>query len=1578
MTKRDKRSIEAATPSRGRAARRAADGAFPVIAVGASAGGLEAFATFLEGFAADSGLAIILVQHLDPTHESMMVPLLAGHTKMTVREVSHDTRIERDHVYVIAPGTYLAVRNDALLVSQPKERHGARMPFDFLLRSLAEACGELAIGVVLSGNGKDGSLGLRAIQARGGLVVAQDPTEAAHDGMPRNAITAGVVDLILPVAKMAQSLIAYVNQVRIAPDAEQSAAPIAADSTLSQILDVLRQRAGQDFSAYKPGTLTRRIERRMAIHTIEDRSAYLALLSADTGEIDMLARDLLIHVTSFFRDPAVFEFLAATVVPEIVRGHASGQPLRVWVPACSSGEEVYSLTMIFLEEITAAKKNIKLQIFGSDIDKQAVAAARAGHYPASLEVEISPARLARFFVKDAGSYRIAPLLREAVIFTVQDVLTDPPFSRIDFVSCRNLLIYLLPDAQQRVLGLLHFSLRPSGFMLLGIAESTSPLRDDFEAVSADLRIFRRIGGGRKFSPQFGPVAQSRAFWPRAPRATPARPTDLGEIARRLLLDSFVPASVLVNENYEGLYYFGATEAYLRIPTGDASSGLLAMVHQNLRSKLRGALQRAREGHELTVATATMAKISGDPASVRIEVRTIQGADSELFLVSFVNVPNPAVSGERLAESPEDTPRLVALETVVAELQRELQDAGRELEGSMAEQEAINSEAQSLNEEYQSTNEELETSKEELQSLNEELTALNVQLTATVNHQRSTADDLENILRSSELAIVILDSDLSIRFFSPAGKTLLNGIDADIGRPIGDLAHRFDDSDLTGDIASVLKSLAPLSREIRSHGGEWYTRRILPYRTHSEAAQGVVLTFTNISVMKAAELKIAAERAYAHSVIDTVHQPLVVLDDRLRIVTSNSSFHRAFGVPQTESVGQAFSAIGNGRLNIPAINSFLNRARTELNPIEDFEVETDLAPLGRKVLLFNSRILAGDPTAGRRILLAVEDITERKIISEALEIAKLKAEKANLGKSRFLAAASHDLRQPLQTLSLLHGVLARKMTDAESLGLMRKLDETLGAMSGMLNTLLDINQLEAGAVQPEIEDIAIGPALEHLKTEFSYLAKSKGISLHVVASSLRVRSDPLLLSQMIRNLLSNAVKYTKRGKILIGARRDGENVRLEVWDTGIGIPAGQLAAIFEEYHQLGNPARERSLGLGLGLSIVQRIGELLGHRIEVRSEAGKGAVFIIEVPRGGVAPAKIKPHQLTTRLEKPAGRAGTILIVEDDPSVRDGLELLFDDEGYKAIVASSGEDVLALATSGTFAPDVIVADYNLPGERTGLEVIAHLREMQKREIPAIVLTGDIATEVLRQVLAAKCVCLRKPVNVGELTRSVESLLASAKLRPKAESGRHPTPRAPDTARQTVFLVDDDAILLDGMREMLEQRGHIVESYASAEAFLASYQTGRRGCLVVDGLMPGMDGLELLKLLKAEGRALPSIVVTGHGDIAMAIKAMKAGAIDFLEKPARPEELVASIGRALAQVSDTPERSIARQTAAASLAALTAREREVMNLVVEGQPNKEIAFNLNISQRTVETHRAAVMKRTGSASLPDLIRLVMQAG
>ena len=1425
--------------------------AFPIVGIGASAGGLDACRKLLDALPAATGMAFIFVQHLDPTHESMMVELLAGHTAMTVSQAIDGMKVEPDHCYIIPPGHYLAVLDGKLRLSSPLARHGARLPFDFLLHSLAAECAARAIGVVLSGTGSDGSLGLKEIAAHGGLVIAQDPEEAGYDGMPRSAILTGAVDLILKLADIPASLAARgrgAGQTASTRRAPQGPAPQA----LHEIVDLLRTRTPHDFTLYKHGTLQRRIERRMAMVGLprQDFARYIEMLRGNGAELASLGKDLLINVTSFFRDPTVFTLLGETIVPDLVRQHASDRPIRIWIAGCSTGEETYSLTMLFYEAIAASRLNVKLQVFASDVDADAVALAREGLYPASIEADVSPARLARFFSREEQHYRVSSELRAAVVFTQQDVLTDAPFSRLDLISCRNLLIYLRPEAQAKIIAVFHFALREGGILLLGNAETVGNSEGSFEVISKPERLYRHVGRGRPGDLAFAIGGNSvRPHALAATRPAPPQQAVLVDLCRRLVLESYAPAAALINRRFECLYLLGATDRFLRVPPGPPTQDLLAMARQGLRTKLRSAIQKCHQENARVVVPGGRITDQGRDIAFNLDVHMVPVEGEDLLLICFVEVPaRDARRGTNVTA--EETPRVAELEGELEATRTELQAAIRNLELSNEEQKAINEEALSIQEEYQSTNEELLTSKEELQSLNEELTALNSQLQETLERQRTTSNDLQNVLYSTNVATVFLDLNFNIRFFTPATRTLFSIIPSDIGRPLADLNLVATDPMLLEDAHTVLRTLEPLEREIDARGGTWYLRRILPYRTQDNRIEGVVITFS--------------------------------------------------------------------------------------------------------------------------------DITGRRQAADALGEAKRQAELANVAKSRFLAAASHDLRQPLQTLTLLQGLLAKTVKIEKAKILTARLADTLGTMSAMLNTLLDINQIEAGTIRPEIVAFSVGDLLARLCNQFADTAQAQGLAIRLVPCSLTICTAPALLEQMLRNLLSNALKYTKRGKILLGCRRHRGTLSIEVWDTGVGIPENELAAIFEEYHQLDNAARERERGLGLGLAIVQRLGKLLGLKVRVRSVPGRGSMFAIDIdlrprdepalpaaPRANIA----QPPATTPR------KASAILVVEDDPEVRELLELLLTDEGYHVVTAQDGESALAAVAGERANPDLVLADYNLPGGKDGLRVITALREQAGRDIPAIILTGDISTSTLRNIEQRQCARLAKPIRLDDLTGMIQRLLALAP--PPPLNGARATRPPTGTPLPVTYIVDDDRSLREAIRSVLEDDGRAVEDYASCEAFLEAYHPGPPACLLIDAYLPGMNGIELLEHLRGSGHFLPSIMMTGDSDVATAVHAMKAGASDFIEKPIGREELLASIDRALAQARDSTQIYAERDIAAGHLAGLTARQHQVMDMVLAGHPSKNIAADLGISQRTVENHRAVIMRKTGSRSLPALARLALAA-
>jgi two-component system CheB/CheR fusion protein len=1420
-----------------------------VVGIGASAGGLDACTKLVAAVEPGCGMAFVLVQHLDPTHASMMTELLAGRTALTVREAEDGLPLAADHLYVIAPGTDLSVAAGALRLSPRRAKHGARLSFDFLLQSLAAAYGPQAACIVLSGTGADGSAGLIAIKDAGGLVIVQDPAEALYDGMPRSAIATGRTDQVLPVGAIASALADWRRRDRPAGLHPGSSGHMPFDQAganrpeLAAIIELLRASTRNDFGEYKHGTLQRRAERRMAMAGMapNDMARYLQVLKDDGAELDRLAKDLLIHVTAFFRDPAVFAYLAETIVPTLVSQHSAERPLRIWVPGCSTGEEIYSLAILFQEEVTRSKRPVRLQLFASDIDEDVVATAREAVYSAAAVQSVSADRLTRYFSQEDTVWRVSAELRALVVFTVQDVLSDPPFSRLDMISCRNLLIYFQPDAQEKAVSLFHFALCEGGLLLLGLVETPGTAADRFEVVAKAQRIYRRVGRGRADRLSLAiPTGAGLRLRPSAGVRPPSRQLALADLGRRLVLDGYAPAAVLINQANECVFSLGPTDRYLRLAPGHPTHDLLAIVRSSLRAKLRTALELARQD-------MTRIAVECRAEQVIIEAQPVLDDGEALLLVCFVPAPRAEVVAGRATSR--SAPRVAELERELETTRTDLQVAIRDLELSGEEQKAVNEEALSVNEEFQSTNEELLASKEELQSLNEELTALNSQLQETLERQRTTADDLQNVLYSTNVATLFLDRELRIRFFTPATRSLFAILPGDIGRPLADLHSLAADDALASDAMAVLANLDPAEREIETASSQWFRRRILPYLAHGGRTEGVVITF--------------------------------------------------------------------------------------------------------------------------------DDITSRKRVAEAFEDAKREADIANAAKSRFLAAASHDLRQPLQTLSLLQGLLAKTVQGDKAQSLVARQDDTLGSMTAMLDALLDINQIEAGVTKPELRNFSIGELLSCKREEFGYPARAKGLRLRVVDCSQEVYSDPRLLRQIIRNLLANAVKYTETGKVLVGCRRRGAVLSLEVWDTGIGIPGSELEAIFEEYHQIGNDARERSRGLGLGLSIVQRLSTILGHRVRVSSREGKGSMFAIEIPCAArLAPIQTPMPTMQGKAVALAGHApSTVLIIEDDPDLRDLLGTLLESEGYTVVTARDGPVAVKLVQDWPTPPHLLLADFNLPGGLNGLETVRRIRQDTAHAVPAIILTGDISTETKREVAAEGCTQLNKPAKRDDLIQTAAAMLAHAPARPVLAPQMELSAVA--GAASTVFVVDDDPGIRAVLRSVLEEDGRTVEDFADGEAFLASNRGDRVGCLLIDAYLPGMKGLDLLRHLQGAGSHLPAIMITGRSDVAMAVQAMKAGASDFIEKPVGRDDLLSSIDRALDQARDKGKQVIWREDAARHVASLTPRQREIMARVLSGQPSKNIAADLNISQRTVENHRASIMRKTGAASLPALARLALAA-
>ena len=832
--------------------------------LGASAGGLEALEQFFHRVPATSGLGFVVVQHLDPTHKGMLVELLQRATTMRVVQAKDRMKVEPNRVYVIPPNKDLALRQGALRLLVPAAPRGLRLPIDFFFRSLAADQHERCAGVILSGMGSDGTLGLAAIKEQGGAVFVQAPASAKFDAMPRSAIDAGLADIVAPIEVVADQVVAYCARARSGTHPEVALGG-KAESALERVYSLLQSRTGHDFSQYKRSTVYRRIERRMGLHQITHIAGYVSHLQDSPQETTLLFKELLIGVTRFFRDSDVWDVLVARAIPALLAERQAGGVLRAWVPGCSSGEEAYSLAMVFHEalEQTRAARSVALQIFATDLDKDAIERARAGVYPANIAGDVSAERLRRFFVQEDGAFRVIPRIRETVVFATQNIIMDPPFTKLDILSCRNLLIYLEPALQKKLLPLFHYSLNPAGVLVLGSAESLGMAADRFAVLDAKARVFRRLEAAKGRGPvEFPASFRSRpSIGAEAPLAAPPGPptANLQALCEQLLLERYAAPAVLTNDEGDILYVSGRTGAYLEPSAGKANWNIHAMAREGLRYELQTAFHKAvRERHGALKTRARVLHDGGERVvEITVEPQRETGALRGLVLVVFTEsarleaiAETPAVArpDKRLRPSTATQKLTMALR----EARQDAQSTREQMQTSQEELQSANEELQSANEELQSTNEELTTSKEEMQSMNEELQTLNHELQAKLDELTRANDDVRNLLDSTDIATLFLDANLKVRRFTAQTKQIIQLIAGDVGRPVTDLASALVYPSLANDALEVLQTLVFKENQVTTHDGRWFSVRIMPYRTIDNRIDGVVITFADITAAKTLE------------------------------------------------------------------------------------------------------------------------------------------------------------------------------------------------------------------------------------------------------------------------------------------------------------------------------------------------------------------------------------------------------------------------------------------------------------------------------------------------------------------------------------------------------------------------------------------------------------------------------------------------------------------------------------------------------------------------------------------------------
>jgi two-component system CheB/CheR fusion protein len=1190
-----------------------------LVAIGASAGGIEALRALFEAVPEESGIAFVVIMHLSPEHESQLAEVLQPHVKIPVRQVRERTRLEPDHVYVIPPDRSMAVTDGHLELSEFEEPRGRRSPIDTFFRTVAEIHPD-GVGVLLSGSGTDGVVGLKAIKELGGIVMVQSPDEAEYDTMPRSAIATGLVDFVLPARELGERVVALRSSgLPWTPPDDVAALNDGEAQVLRKILAQLRMRTGHEFSDYKKSTVLRRIGRRVQVTGTDDLQDYLARLQESGSEARALLKDLLISVTNFFRDPAAFEALERLVVPELFR-NPSDHPVRVWVAGCATGEEAYSIAMLLLEHADGLANPPSFQVFATDLDEEAVAYAREGLYPDAIVADLGEERVRRFFTREGAYLRMKKELRERILFSHHDLLRDPPFSRLDLVTCRNLLIYLERGLQDRVFELFRYALRPSGYLFLGESES-APEHQGFRAPDREHRIFQRAHGSgtdeRVGIPEL-PLEPGRyREGPRWPRGATTQQIEAVAARHRKALEAHAPPTLMVDRDHVITHVSETANRYLRFTAGAPSANLLKTALPELRIELRSALFQALEQGSAGWTRPVAVEIDGEPRRVQIHVAPAAGEDdAREALVTFLE-GDPGRDDEE-DEDATTAGRLDSTDNELAMTQSRLQDMIERSERRQEDLKASNEELQSINEEYKSTLEELETSKEELQSMNEELKTVNAELKTKLDELARANDDLRNLMSATEIATLFLDESLRIKRFTPALRKIFNILPTDEGRPVAHVTHQLDYTGFTSDCERVLETLQPVEREVDNGGGHGWLARMTPYRTEENRIRGVVCTFTDVTRIREAQKHLRQSEERFRALIDATAEMVWTTDPEGKVIDDSPSWREFTGQTVDEWLGWGW---------IDAVHSddrekTLEAWKAAVRDQGPFEAEFRLCHAStddwRIVAARAVPVLSPDGSVREWVGMNT-DITERKEAEAALRQAKKAAEQAAEAKSQFLATMSHELRTPLTAVigiaDLLETDVVGFSTEAQKEHL-AQIKISAWHLVSIIEEVLTYSRTEAGRTDVKRGTVDLAEVSRDVMAMVKYEARAKDLALELENADRPVYafSDAGKIRQVVTNLVGNAVKFTDEGQVTVRVVETDDRIEIQVQDSGPGIPEGQRESVFEPFVQGDNTSTREKGGAGLGLAVSRRLARLLGGEIEVESEPGEGCTFRFTLPK----------------------------------------------------------------------------------------------------------------------------------------------------------------------------------------------------------------------------------------------------------------------------------------------------------------------------------------------------------------------------
>ncbi|QDT63846.1 chemotaxis protein CheB [Calycomorphotria hydatis] len=1345
---------------------------FYAVGIGASAGGLEALERLFRNMPVDTGMAFIIVQHLSPDFESHMDQLLSRVTDIPIHLVSDGIVVEPNQIYLIPPKKEMIISGGKLLLADKDVSSGFTHPIDHFFRSLAQELRRFAISIILSGTGSDGSRGIVEVHESGGLVISQSEETAQFDGMPLNAQETGAVDLILPPESMAGALVKYVNDNLAREKLTDQEIPQLEQDGLHEVFRLLQNDYGIDFSHYKPSTVSRRVARRLEATDSSALSDYIEYLHSHPNELNSLYRDLLIGVTRFFRDTDAYQALAENAISELVEREQTDE-LRIWVTGCASGEEAYTLAIMFYEAFELKGLVPRFKIFATDVHQSSLDFASAGIYDDESLEHVSPEHRDKYFSQERNGYRIRADIRRQIVFARHNVLTDAPFTRMDLISCRNLLIYFQPIAQQKVLTLFHFGLKLGSFLFLGPSESVDRLSNEFVTLDSKWKLFRKkrdvrlsagdsrliTSGGRNSTTPISLRPSTHSELPSEIRVTESHTVRLSTYDR--LLDRFMPPSILVDEDLNLMHAFNGGERFLTIGPGRPTINLFRLIPEAIRTVVMGAIQRARKEGSAVSYNAVVANnwAEGKPVNIIVEPIQDNTIPQTPLLITF----------ELQSENDLRDSAPVKLDDVskltherISSLETDLESARENLQATIEELETSNEELQATNEELVASNEELQSTNEELHSVNEELYTVNAEHQMRIQQLSELTDDMENLLTSSNVGVAFLDRNLEIRKFTPKVGEMFDILPSDIGRRITSFSHSFRYDGLIDDTQQVLEKGSGVEREVADVAGNPYLLRILPYKVDI-GIDGVVITLIDISNLKAAESSLVRMRA----LIDSSDDAIISMDTDGVIRTWNNGAEKLYLYTEDEAIGQHISfLVPEDR--VVELNRLLDRTRAgeHINHIQTDRIRKDGTKL--RVSLGDSPIV---DEHGQLIGISAihRDFTEQLETAQKLDDALKLADQASNAKSTFLAHMSHEIRTPVASIMGLVDVLQSKGEfGEEGTQLFEMIRRSGEYLLSLINDILDLSKVESGKIEVERERVQLPELLTDIHGLFRFRMEQKELDFNVSSNGPIpnfIYSDSKRIRQILMNLLGNAVKFTNAGyvKLEVNFEPEQQALMFAVIDSGKGIDQDKKRQLFEPFTQFEDK-NSASGGSGLGLSITKRLIELLGGTIEVDSEVDRGSTFLVTLPISHDEESGLETFESSlsapfsqNREKQNLSLVGQrLLVVEDTPAMQLIVRKYLEDTGAEVDVAQTGSEAIERFRSNTEMYDLILLDMMLP-DITGHEVAQNIRSTHSN-LPVIALTASAMVHDREKCIEAGCdEYLSKPVDRYELISLVHQLV-----------------------------------------------------------------------------------------------------------------------------------------------------------------------------------------------------------------------------